>query len=713
MRSDREDSHFRGNERRKPESHISAPSAVLSRRRRSFPTHVDHCGHIMRHICVMRHTRVRHTCFALFAALLLAPLFAPRAQAQDTTLRIEWEAKSRFRLFRSEADFQRHVAAYRGDGVLGAERRLALDTAGRGWARDTVERLCLDRAGRLIETCERDGVRENYLSPRDHEVGVVLAGPVPPNATCVWSFEDGQSEPRRNEAPCDEEVKLRVLYGKTTNATVDVALPDGTAQRVTTDIAVRDVLIAGLGDSIAAGEGNPDRPVRLSDIGFCYRRFLGGSFGEYFRPGRDGYTGNKSCATESASDADSDNWARQSARWESGPCHRSLYSYQTRAALALAIESPHLAVTFLPLACSGATIGAGFLGSQRITECPSPGTSAACSGSVRAQITALTDALAKARAGRSDRTLDLVLLTIGANDIRFAGLVGHVIIESGTERALFGRGGHITQVADAQNILDRTLPNDFSKLRAALKPLVGSNLSRVVFVSYGHPALAAPNTPCPGGRGGFDVHPAFGANAARLRQVVDFVSEQFLPKIKALALCDGRLCRDATSDRMTFVDGHQDAFANHGVCARGDDDPEFDRECFSPTGESFNPNPATAATDPMACGRSASEFRPYASRKRWVRTANDSYFTAMTYPQGLGAAMMPANIHDATWGVLAAVYGGAIHPTAEGHAAMADAALPPMREALGLPAPVEQRTEPAPPFKITIPPGTPGTQGAR
>jgi len=164
---------------------------------------------------------------------------------------------------------------------------------------------------------------------------------------------------------------------------------------------------------------------------------------------------------------------------------------------------------------------------------------------------------------------------------------------------------------------------------------------------------------------------------------------------------------------MTFVDGHQDAFANHGVCARGDDDPEFDRECFSPTGESFNPNPATAATDPMACGRSASEFRPYASRKRWVRTANDSYFTAMTYPQGLGAAMMPANIHDATWGVLATVYGGAIHPTAEGHAAMADAALPAMRETLGLPAPVEQRTEPAPPFKITVPPGTPGTQGAR
>jgi hypothetical protein len=56
----------------------------------------------------------------------------------------------------------------------------------------------------------------------------------------------------------------------------------------------------------------------------------------------------------------------------------------------------------------------------------------------------------------------------------------------------------------------------------------------------------------------------------------------------------------------------------------------------------------------------------------------------MTYPDGLPATMQPADIHDATWGVLSAVYGGAIHPTAEGHAAMADAALPEARRVLGL-----------------------------
>src|SRR5262249_43767486 len=402
--------------------------------------------------------------------------------------RIEWEVKHRFRLFRNESDFQRHVAATRNDGVLGAERRLEISSDGRGWARDVVERLCLDRAGRLPETCDRDGTRENYLSPRDHTVGLVVAGTVPPNVRCVWSFEDGTGEPRTMEAACDDEVRIRVAYGKTTNATLDIALPDGTAQRVVTEIAVRDVLIAGMGDSIAAGEGNPDRAIRLSDEGFCFRRFLGGSFSEYFRPGRTGYSGNRSCAGDAGNDSDTASWARQSARWESGPCHRSLYSSQTRTALALAVENPHISVTYLPLACSGATISAGFLGGQGIIECASPGTAANCPNTTRAQLAELNGALSRARAANAERKLDLVLLTIGANDIRFSGLVGHVIIEARTERPLLRRGGHVAAVPERQKSLAGAAPGDFTKLRAALKPLVGGDLSRVVFVSYGHPA---------------------------------------------------------------------------------------------------------------------------------------------------------------------------------------------------------------------------------
>ena len=147
---------------------------------------------------------------------------------------------------------------------------------------------------------------------------------------------------------------------------------------------------------------------------------------------------------------------------------------------------------------------------------------------------------------------------------------------------------------------------------------------------------------------------------------------------------------------MTFVDAHQHAFAEHGICARSEQDPEFDRECFSADGNSFEPDPVAAATAPLACSLRPSEFRPYAPRARWIRTANDSYFTAMTYPRGLPSTMQPSNIHDATWGALSAVYGGAFHPSAEGHAVMADAALPAARDALGLKAPPEVIAQPLP-----------------
>src|SRR5204863_7731607 len=110
----------------------------------------------------------------------------------------------------------------------------------------------------------------------------------------------------------------------------------------------------------------------------------------------------------------------------------------------------------------------------------------------------------------------------------------------------------------------------------------------------------------------------------------------------------------------------------------------FYRECFSAKGGSFRSGLTTAATEPMTCGHAASEFRPYASRARWIRTANDSYLTAMTYPEGVPILLQPSDLHDAIWGILAVVYGGAVHPTAEGHAAMADAAVPAMREVLGL-----------------------------
>jgi hypothetical protein len=310
---------------------------------------------------------------------------------------------------------------------------------------------------------------------------------------------------------------------------------------------------------------------------------------------------------------------------------------------------------------------------------------------VPGQLARLQQALAAARQHQPDRSLDLMLLTVGANDIKFSGLVADVIVDASTERLLVGRGGDMASLAESRRILEAELPAGFARLRSAIRPLVGNDLSRVVFVSYAHPALHSGGAVCPGGQHGFDVHPAFNADPGRLQQAADFVAAHFLPRMKALAQCPDGAC-----DAMTFVDAHQPAFAEHGFCAQADSDPEFDRACFLPDGNSFQADPAVAATDPLVCRFRARDFRPYAARARWVRTANDSYFTAMTYPEGISSAQ-PRDIHDATWGVLSAVYGGAIHPTAQGHAAMADAALPAARAVLGLPAPPSVTAEPLPP----------------
>src|SRR5712671_2311709 len=391
--------------------------------------------------------------------------------------------------------------ARRGDGrrgILAAEQALAQETAGRGWARDMVARLCVDGAGRILETCQRDGVRESYLAPVDHPVSVRLSGEVPSDATCAWSFDNGESPAQTVTANCREDVNLRARYGKPTAVTVEFAVPAGAARRANGEIQVRDLLIAGMGDSVASGEGDPDRAVALADDGFCFRNFFATGRREYFRPGRVGFNGDKACESGRSADTNTSGrgtdsnmaeWSKLSARWLSAACHRSLYSYQLRAALGLAIENPHIAVTFLPLACTGATIEVGLFGVQPAREinCGGGGT---CPSSVPGQITQLQDIRARARRTHPGRAIDLVFPPTGANDTYFSALVADVIIEAAAERALSRRSGVIATVEEAQAELDTTLPAGFARLRAALRPLLGGHLDKVVFTSYGHPALS-------------------------------------------------------------------------------------------------------------------------------------------------------------------------------------------------------------------------------
>src|ERR1700712_5490152 len=144
----------------------------------------------------------------ILCALLVPALPARWAAAQgaaDAPVQISWEVRNRFRLFREERDFLLHTESARGRSILASEQALELQSDGRGWARNTVNRLCIDLTGRVSEPCTRDNVKESYLTPTEHPVTVRLTGPVPVGATCAWSFDDGDA-PRLSTFDCADPV---------------------------------------------------------------------------------------------------------------------------------------------------------------------------------------------------------------------------------------------------------------------------------------------------------------------------------------------------------------------------------------------------------------------------------------------------------------------------------------------------------------------------
>ena len=281
---------------------------------------------------------------------------------------------------------------------------------------------------------------------------------------------------------------------------------------------MRDLLIAGLGDSVAAGEGNPDRPIALADEGFCFRRFLGAARGEYFRPSRAGLQGRQGLRRQSTTgSADLDGRLDQP---------RRALDVGGLPSLALRLSASHRARARHREQAARRHLPAARL--QRRDDRERPVRPAGrqrlpAARPLRRQRAAAARSACRACSRTRSKTLpgrklDLVLLTIGANDIKFAGLVADVIISAGVERTLFKQGGLLTTVAQAQTLLDRDFPANFAKLRTALKPLVGGNLSQRRLRVLRPSGDAGGDAPCPGGRDGLDVHPAFNADPARLQE---------------------------------------------------------------------------------------------------------------------------------------------------------------------------------------------------
>ena len=147
--------------------------------------------------------------------------------------------------------------------------------------------------------------------------------------------------PIKISADCRE---LRIVVASNPNepkavagrATVTRTSPAGAQASVT--IAPQDRLVIGFGNSFTSGEGNPERLALFSGA-----PWTGGNL-----PARD---------PDPVSLTGKDTRAQWTDRW----CHRSVYSWQIRTALAAALADPHQSFTVLPYGCSGATITEGML----------------------------------------------------------------------------------------------------------------------------------------------------------------------------------------------------------------------------------------------------------------------------------------------------------------------------------------------------------------
>lgn len=167
-------------------------------------------------------------------------------------------------------------------------------------------------------------------------------------------------------------------------------------------VTVDDELIVALGDSVASGEGNPE--------------------------GRDHH-------------------------WLEKPCHRSAAAGFEQAARRLGEVDRRHSVTFVSLACSGARIDKGLLESYA-------GIAPAGKGAEFSPQVDRLKTIAEARAGKDGEGsgVDAVLLSVGANDVRFSDVAKRCaawiddcskVLKEGVEQRLAGLEGAYDELGEA------------------------------------------------------------------------------------------------------------------------------------------------------------------------------------------------------------------------------------------------------------------------
>lgn len=622
-------------------------------------------------------------------ALMLALLGAGNATAEP---QIAWQVENPFRFFLDPADTQVHRATWeslseteRAHPVQSAERALS-ERHPDGWSSFTFTKTCWDWATNRY-TCRERG---DYLNPKSHTILAQLRGLEDAQTVdCSWLTSPlGQSRGPRKKVvtlPCDTPVQLEVPYPVGAWVSVEI----GGSQVAETAARVTDLFVVGMGDSFASGEGNPDVPVRFSPD-----RTTDYGFGNNNTP-LSGYPARIGEWKEIGDRK----FIEENARWQDQACHRSLYSHQLRAALELAVEDPHRAVTFVGFACSGAETTFGlflqYKGNEWVPNPPelpqiSAAAEAQCGGKgaraydlpeayhIGGRIPELKGGLVllKCDAERA-RKIDLIFLSIGGNDVGFSRLVANAVLaDKSILRKLGGWFGQVHGFAEASSQLD-ALDQRLKSVNRALHNLLHvpwNESDRIILTGYPPMALLDDGkTICPDGQAGMNVMSEFSLSEEKARD-----GNVAAERLNAIMQDSSR------QHAWTFVDSHRAAFRGRGLCAGYSDAP------WTMADELRVPRKINGKWEPF----NPSEWRAYAPRQRLFRTPNDAYMTGNFH---VAQSLMQKVLNNQGYGwvqlLLAAVYSGAFHPSAEGHAVIADAVVAKSRAVL---AKYEKRTNRAP-----------------
>ncbi len=614
----------------------------------------------------------------------------------------------------------------------------------RGWANPINLRrsTCWDSREQWHSSCTSDSfgtaLRTDYVRPQGHTVLLTVTDA--PSGTCRWEaarpiFIAGRGRLSATaEQPCAAIVKARVPFEPdipeaARGVDVSVNLPGGT-KLSQPSIWVRDRLIAGIGDSFSSGEGNPDTPVEIDPL--SKRKHLNISF--VYDPDTQTI---KSVPAYSLPVR----FQNVPAGWLDRKCHRSAYSYHLRTALQVALADPkHSAVTFLGFACSGAEVTEGLLfpysgvervnssyfshgGRQRrdlpqidrlmIELCRDDLLRTQATRTVNFD-TPLTDEqgrtlhsakLLDCKPGRFLRPIDMLIVSIGGNDVGFTPLIVDVLTKTRPPYANLNTRVRaealgatvirtVARVAKAHDVATARkrameLPARFAALRKALAPLpiaTNGGTPNIVLTAFPKIEFDENGRLCgeatPRGRlEGFNAGGVLSIDVPTLRPVSDFANNVLYPAT-----------RDAArAGNWHFVDAQREVFTKHGICAQKRQSggvtaaeslmlPYYyldgsGRETW------FDFEPFSAYRD--ADFKASRDTRAYAPRERWFRTIND----ICLFVQSKASGTPPPPSQWALLDLIEVCLGGPFHPTAEGHSHIADAVFATASTMLKLPQP--------------------------